>query len=136
MFLPDGFPILARNASGRARFGELTRSKEAITLAGALAAAFAASACCIGPLVLTLIGIGGAASALALEPYRPYLLILTGALLGGAFYVTYRRPARSCGPGKACEMPKANRAGRVLLWVVTLVVILAATFPYYSGYVF
>ncbi len=111
-------------------------SRERITLFGAVAAAFAASACCLGPLVLALAGIGGAASVVALAPYRPYLLGLTAALLAGAFYQTYRRPARPCGPGEACEMPKANRAGRVILWLATIIVLLAAAFPYYSVYLF
>ena len=33
-------------------------------------------------------------------------------------------------------MPKANRAGKMLLWLVTVFVILAATFPYYARYLF
>ncbi len=111
-------------------------SREGVTFLGALAAGLAASACCLGPLVLAIVGIGGAASALALAPYRPYLLVLTAAFLGLAFYLTYRGPASACGPGNACEMPKANRLGKMLLWLVTLVVVLAATFPYYSGYLF
>ena len=111
-------------------------SKEAMSLAGALVVGLAASACCLGPLILAIVGIGGAASALALAPYRPYLLALTAAFLGLAFYLAYRRPASGCGPGNACEMPKANRLGKMLLWLVTLVVVLAATFPYYSGYLF
>ena len=41
-------------------------SKEGLTLTGALVAGLAASACCLGPLVLAIVGIGGAASALAL----------------------------------------------------------------------
>jgi mercuric ion transport protein len=111
-------------------------SREGVTLVGALAAGLAASACCLGPLVLAIVGIGGVASALALAPYRPYLLVLTAAFLGLAFYLTYRRPVSACGPGTACEMPKANRSGKMLLWLVTLVVILAATLPYYSRYLF
>src|SRR2546422_644995 len=111
-------------------------SKDGLTLTGALVAGLAASACCLGPLVLAIVGIGGAASALALAPYRPYLLVLTAGFLWLAFYLTYRRPASACGPGDACETPKANGFGRMLLWVVTLVVVLAATFPYYSHYLF
>jgi len=111
-------------------------SKEGLTLTGALVAGLTASACCLGPLVLAIVGLGGAASALALAPYRPYLLVLTVGLLGLAFYLTYRRSASACGPGNACEMPRANRLGKTLLWLVTLVVVLAATFPYYSRYLF
>jgi mercuric ion transport protein len=87
-------------------------------------------------LVLAVLGLGGAASALALEAYRPYFLLLTAGLLAGAFYMTYRRPARACGPGESCDRPGASRAGTVLLWVATVVVLLAATFPYYSVYLF
>ena len=111
-------------------------SKTGLTLTGALITAAAASACCLGPLILTILGIGGAASALALAPYRAYLLVLTAVLLGGAFYVTYRRPALQCGAGESCEMPKANQVGKVLLWVATVLILLATTFPYYSLYLF
>jgi mercuric ion transport protein len=114
----------------------MRRSKEALSLAGALVTGLASSACCLGPLVLAIVGIGGAASALALAQYRPYFLVLTAAFLGLAFYLTYRRPASACSPGSACDMPKANRLGKTLLWLATLVVVLAATFPYYSGYLF
>lgn len=112
----------------------MKRSQQGLTLTGALVAGLAASACCLGPLVLAVVGIGGAASALALAPYRPYLLVLTAGFLGFAFYLTYRRPASACGPGNACERPKANKVGKMLLWLVTLAVVLAATFPYYSRY--
>ena len=114
----------------------MSAAKSSFTVTGAILAAFAASACCIGPLVLTILGIGGAASALALEPYRPYLLVITIVLLGTSFYMIYRRPARACAPGEACEMPTANRTAKVLLWVATLLILLAIAFPYYSVYLF
>src|SRR5207245_939372 len=69
--------------------------------AGSVVSGILASACCIGPLVLGLMGISGAAFARRFEPFRPYLLVVTYALLGGAFYLTYRPPA-ACGPGEAC----------------------------------
>src|SRR6266850_1945553 len=104
-----------------------------VTIGGAVVAGFAASACCLGPLVLAVLGVGGSAFALALEPYRPYLIALTGLLLGGAFYLTYRRPAGKCGPDGACEVPRAGRAGKAFLWTATGLIVLAVTFPYYSG---
>ncbi len=110
--------------------------KTGLTITGAILASAAASACCLGPLVLTILGIGGAASALALAPYRPYLIALTVVLLGTAFYITYRRRAQACAPGETCEMPTANRTGKVLLWVATALILLAIAFPYYSLYLF
>jgi mercuric ion transport protein len=101
--------------------------------AGSVASGILASACCIGPLVLGLMGISGAAFAQRFEPFRPYLLVVTYALLSGAFYLTYR-PQAVCGPGEVCEMPRANRVGKVMLWIAAIVVVLATAFPWYAQY--
>ena len=107
-----------------------------LTLTGSLTAAIVASACCIGPLVFALLGIGGVSFALALEPYRPYFLGATFLLLGSAFYYVHRRPKTECGPGESCELPKTQRIGKIMLWFVGILVILASTFPNYSQYLF
>ena len=106
------------------------------TLVGSVIGAVLASACCIGPLVFALLGISGAAFAQRFEPFRPYLLVVTYGLLGGAFYLTYRPQNAACGPGEACEMPRANRFGKAMLWLASVVVVLATAFPFYAGYLF
>lgn len=106
---------------------------ERMATAGSVVSGILASACCIGPLVLGLMGISGAAFAQRFEPFRPYLLVVTYVLLGGAFYITYR-PEATCGPGEACEMPRANRAGKIMLWIAAIVVVLATAFPWYAQY--
>ncbi len=111
-------------------------SKERLFLGGSIAAALVASACCLGPVVLLMLGASSVGAALALAPYRPFLLGLTFLLLAGAFYLTYRRRPVACGPGGKCELPGTARRNRILLWVVTFLVLLAATFPYYSVYLF
>ena len=103
---------------------------------GAVFSGIVASVCCIGPFVFALMGISGAAFASQFEPLRPYFLLLTYALLGGAFYLTYRPRRAACGPGEACEMPRANRVGKVMLWIAAAVVVLATAFPWYSVYLF
>ena len=77
-----------------------------------LLAALAASLCCITPLLAVVGGLGGAASAFAwLEPYRPYLVALTVAVLGFAWYRQLRpapvRPtAAPCPPNApSCSPP-------------------------------
>ena len=107
-----------------------------VTLAGSVIGGILASLCCIGPLVFALLGISGAAFAQRFEPLRPYLLVGTYALLGGAFYSAYRPAKAECGPGGACEMPRANRMGKVMLWIAAVIVLLATTFPMYSVYLF
>ena len=108
-------------------------SARALATAGSVVGGILASACCIGPLVLGLMGISGAAFAHRFEPFRPYLLVGTYALLGSAFYLTYR-PQAACGPGEGCEMPGANRLGRLILWIAAIVVVLATAFPWYAQY--
>ena len=103
------------------------------TLAGAVIGGILASACCIGPVVFALLGISGAALGQRFEPLRPYFLFATYALLGGAFYSTYGPARTRC---QACELPRANRAGHVMLWIAAMVVVLATAFPWYSVYLF
>lgn len=110
-------------------------SKEGLTLAGSVVAALAASACCIGPVVFAILGLGGAAFAVALEPYRPGFMGVTALLLGGAFYLVYRRPpAEQCGPDGTCWTHSRRTGLKVLLWAVSVIVGAALTFPYYIRY--
>jgi|SRR5713101_5105633 len=104
---------------------------------GAVFAAVAASACCLGPVVFTAIGSGAlAAASTKLAVVRPMFLGLTAVLLGFGFYRTYRAPeaAAACGDGECT--PGSNRKGRVVLWIVAVVVVLFAAFPYYAKYLF
>jgi mercuric ion transport protein len=104
---------------------------------GAVFAAVAASACCLGPVVFTAIGSGVlAAASTKLAVVRPVFLGLTVVLLGGGFYQTYggRRATAACVDG-SCR-PDMNRKARVVLWIATIAVALFATFPYYAEYLF
>lgn len=101
-----------------------------LTLGGAVVAAIAASACCIGPLVLAVLGIGAAGAFATLTTLRPYILGLTAALLGFGFYLTYRKRPTAEGDTCGCERPKVMRVGRVGLWIASpLVIVLAAAPP-------
>lgn len=107
-----------------------SRKLSAATMAGAVVSAFLASACCIGPLLLALLGLGGAGLLIKLEPYRPYFTVATLGALGAGFWLTYRKPKVTEGDDCGCEHPKSNRFGKVLLWVVTFLVIGFWSFPY------
>jgi mercuric ion transport protein len=108
--------------------------------AGAIVSAFVASACCVGPLVFALLGLGGGALLVKFEPYRPYFMALTLALLGAGFYFTYRKPkaVSSIAEGDACgcPAPRTNRAGRIMLWVATALVVGFLAFPYIAPLLF
>ncbi len=102
-------------------------------VAGAIIAAIAASLCCIGPLVLVLLGVSGAwiGGLTALEPFRPYLSAVTLGLLGLAFYRVYRKPKEeACAPGSACANPKTRRGTKITLWVASILVVGLLLSPY------
>lgn len=101
---------------------------------GALLAAAGASLCCILPVAVALLGVGSAAAAAQFEPYRPYLLAATAALLAFAFYRAYQ-PIR-CEPGETCAVPAHRRRNRILLWLVAVLALGLVAFPYYSSWLF
>ena len=101
--------------------------------AGALAAV-GASLCCVGPLVLVTLGIGGAwiSSLSRLEPLRPVFIVATLGLLAWAWHKLYRAP-EVCEPGKVCADPKVRPRQRVIFWIVSLVLVLLLSFPFYAS---
>lgn len=124
-----------------ARTVEPSKKLTAASIGGAVLAAFASALCCLGPLIFAALGLGGAGLLTKFEAYRPYFAVLTILLLGAGFYFTYRRPslARSAaaeGPACECELPRANRFGRIALWVATAVVAGFLAFPYLARVLF
>ncbi len=102
-------------------------------LVGGVLAAIAASPCCIGPLVLVMLGIGGAwvANLSMLEPLRPYFLGAALIFLFLAWKKIYRAPATEvCTPGSLCARSQTNRIYRILFWIVAILIGLAVAFPY------
>lgn len=102
-------------------------------LVGGLISAITASLCCLGPLVLVMLGISGAwiASLSQLEPLRPYALGLAVAFLGWAGVKIYRPSAdAACAPDSICALPKVHRAYKILFWLVASLILLALLSPY------
>jgi mercuric ion transport protein len=104
------------------------------SLAAGVLAALGASACCAGPLILLLLGVGGgwASHLIAFEPYSPYLTALTLLFLTAAFYNLYLR-RRACAPGDTCADDRAIRNQRIMFWLVAVPVVLLLSFPLYAS---
>lgn len=102
---------------------------------GALAAgglaAILASVCCLGPLVLLSLGIGGAwiVNLTAFEPYRPLFI---GLALVALFFAGRRifRPALECKPGEVCAVPRVSAGYKLLFWTITGLVLVGLAFPW------
>jgi mercuric ion transport protein len=90
-----------------------------MTLAGGVLAGIAASACCLGPLLLLSLGISGAwiVHLTALEAYRPAFIILTVLFLGMAFRKLYLTP-QSCTQEEACISDRTQKLQRILFWIL------------------
>jgi mercuric ion transport protein len=90
------------------------------SLGAGVLAAIGASVCCVGPLVLLTLGIGGAwvANLMALEPLRPWFVAATLIFLGLAFRHLYLQP-RDCAPGAVCADRVVLTRQRLIFWIVT-----------------
>lgn len=101
-------------------------------VAGALAAV-GASVCCVGPLVLLALGIGGAwiAHLTALEPLRPWFITTTLLFLGLAFRRLYLQP-QVCEPGAACADPKVLKRQRLIFWGVATALLALLSVPWFA----
>ena len=107
------------------------------SLIAAVVAGIGASACCVGPLVLLALGIGGAwvGHLTALEPYRPVFIGVVLVFLFLAFRQLYLVPA-GCAPEAACAVPATRRRQRLVFWVVTVLLLALIAFPYYGALFF
>jgi mercuric ion transport protein len=108
------------------------------SLAGAVAAAVGASVCCVGPLLLLALGVGGAwiGNLTAMEKYRPIWTAATLVFLGLAYVRAYRkRKEEACAPGASCPTD-AGRRNKVLFWIVTAFVLGLLALPYAIPYAF
>ena len=103
------------------------------TLWASALAAIGASLCCVAPLLLVSLGLGGAwlATLTQLEPLRPVFAILALVLLALAWHRLYRR-AVVCVPGQACADPAVLQRQRIVFWVVAVLLMLLLGFPAYA----
>jgi len=103
------------------------------SLLGGAAAAIGASACCAGPLLLVVLGVGGAwgSRLVALEVYQPYFIAVALALFGYAFFKLYRKP-EDCARGEACAIPAVRQRQRVIFWFVAVAAAALMSFPLYA----
>ena len=102
------------------------RGTSSVPIIGAVLAALAASACCLVPAVLAVVGVSGAGVASTLAPYRLSFLALTAVAIAAGLWFAYR-PMRvdECG----CGTPKSRRRTRIAVWLSTLLALGFAGYP-------
>lgn len=102
-------------------------SLAALTAAGA--SALLASACCIAPLVLVLVGVSGAwiGNLAGLEPYQPYFMAIAAVAMVIAWRKIWRAPA--CTDDRACAAPAVRRGQRIFFVAVAFLLLAVLGFP-------
>ena len=98
-------------------------------------AAILASTCCLGPLILVLLGFSGAwiGSLSVLEPYRPIFLVITSVALALAASRIFR-PAQTCEADGTCSTPRSRRLQKILFSIVAFLAAVAFVFPYVARF--
>ncbi len=94
-------------------------------------AAILASTCCLGPLVLLMLGFSGAwiGNLTALEPFRPYFIAAAVAALFFAYRQIFR-PAVVCTPGEVCAIPQVRTTYKALFVMVAFLILIALSYPF------
>jgi len=92
-------------------------------IAGGLSA-IGASLCCLGPLVLLSLGIGGAwvGGLTVMEPYRFYFVGGTLLSLAMAYRKLHRDP-QQCHPDKGCADPSVRKRQQGIFWLVAVLML-------------
>lgn len=111
--------------------------RKGLLASGGAIGAILASACCILPLVLFSLGIGGAwmSNLTMLKPYQPLFIAFTLVMLGIGFYAVYRKPSNTCRAEACitdgyCGTPLAERVIKIALWSATLLIVVVLAWPY------
>ena len=108
---------------------------ETASIAAGAASALGASVCCVLPLVLVAIGVGGAwvAQLRSLERFYPAFVGLAIAAFAYAFYRLYLKPA-PCAPDAACVSPTTRRNQRIAFWATLVAAKALILFPIVYGH--
>ena len=98
-----------------------------------LLTAVSASLCCITPVLALIAGTSGIASTFSwVEPFRPYLILLTILVLGFAWYQKLKSQKETDCECETDEKPNFTQT-KTFLGIVTVFAIVMIAFPYYSG---
>ncbi len=102
-------------------------------LAAGLLAGIAGSVCCVGPLVLVSIGVGGAwvSNLVAMQAWSPVFIGLAALAFGYAAYKLFYVP-RVCTPGTPCADPRTLRNQRIVFLIAAPLVAALLSFPLYA----
>lgn len=108
---------------------------ESASIAAGAVSALGASTCCVLPLILVSVGVGGAWVAQLRELERFYYVFAAVALtaFGYAFYRLYLKTA-PCTPDGSCASPAVRRRQKIAFWITLIAAKALVLSPFYVPY--
>ncbi|MFW7382238.1 MAG: mercuric transporter MerT family protein [Oligoflexus sp.] len=110
-------------------------NKAPAMIGGGILAGAIASICCVGPVVLTLLGVSGAATLAKFEFLRLPMIVVVAVV----FIVAGRsllKKKTSCEPGSICADPKKYKMMVIAYWVGLALAIGGITSIYWINWLF
>ena len=113
---------------------EVSEQRNGWLAVGGVVGAILASACCVVPLLLVMLGVSGAwiGNLTMLEPYKPYIAAVTMAVIGAGFWRVYFQPKAACAVGSYCARPESSFITKSALWIGAFVTLLAVTINWWA----
>lgn len=106
------------------------KKSERLPIIGAVLAGGLASACCIGPLIVVLLGFGSASAFIAMEPYRPIFAVITLILLTWASWRHWQIRKQCTTDG--C-LPRKTFTLGIMGGLAILLLLLPSLLPWFFG---
>lgn len=110
-------------------------NKSGWLIGSGIVASLLASICCVGPLVLTVLGISGAAVLVKFEVLRLPMIFLILGMFAVAGFSLYRK-RNSCEPGSLCADPRKFKKMILFYWIGLAIAILGVTSPWWVAALF
>ena len=110
-------------------------NKSGLMIGGGIFAALISSLCCVGPLVLTLLGVSGAGFLAKFDAIRLPMIVIVAVLFGYAGYVLYKK-RNSCEVESICADPKKYRFLVASYFVGLILALLFISSPYWVVWIF
>ena len=112
---------------------DTAQTKTGLAATGGILAGIGASACCLLPFLLTMMGFTGVwmANLRAMTAYKPYFITFSVIVLAYGFYQVYWKVPKTCAEGAACTPVLPGRLVKGGLWSGAVIVILAGSFNYW-----
>lgn len=114
----------------------IEKRKQTLFATSGAIGAILASTCCAVPLLLLTLGVSGAwiGNLTLLEPYRPISASIALVFIALGFRQVYFKAKPVCEDGSYCARPESSVITKTVLWLSTVLVLLALTIDWWAPY--